>query len=277
MLQNVSVLTLEREDSKLNKPKTTAENKTEDEEEEEEPNEEPIAKKRSCLGRCLVKKNLVTVLTGIVIILLTIYKSFFDYATPEPGIKNSNTNKVSRTPFNLTDVTTKHGFSKEMSEKNNSFLQELVKPIEANNFDENKGNKNEKTLAGRWKLASQENMDEFLREIGFKSLERQLYLFFEPIITLSNNQNQWTISVEGTEKTFPDVTYENRQNFDEDTPYGKSKSYVIIENPQKQTHVSVTNQAEIITTRELVGDNQMKMTIKKKNGDILATQMFNRL
>lgn len=131
------------------------------------------------------------------------------------------------------------------------------------------------TLIGEWKLILQSNYDEFFKEIG---LYQQIGLKEKGQLCISYDGLYWTYfrKVEQNGKIIENtLKFKEGQIFEEKRKNGTLKSYVIVESERKHIQVSF-GIAEINITRELIDEDRLQTTIKRKGVKAVPTSIFQR-
>lgn len=124
----------------------------------------------------------------------------------------------------------------------------------------------------KYKLASSENFDEFLKAVGVGWMPRKIIATVSPIIELSEKDGVYTLSSSSTFKT-TETKFKLGEEFDEDIPDGTKAKSVITRDGCKLVHVQ---RGEKVTTiiREFSAD-QVKQTISVD--DIVSTRIYKPL
>jgi len=126
-------------------------------------------------------------------------------------------------------------------------------------------------LIGTWKMASSENFEELLKELGVGLLTRKVALSAKPTVEISKNGDDWilkTISIKTTE-----LKFKIGEEFEEVKADGsKGKSTFTIDG-DKLLQVSDNNGKAYHTTRE-VEDGKLKVTVKA--GAVVCTRIYSK-
>ncbi|CAF0877722.1 unnamed protein product [Adineta steineri] len=81
-------------------------------------------------------------------------------------------------------------------------------------------NKGVEALKGAWDQVNDENMDEFLKELGIGMVKRMAVKSVKPRLVISENGGKWTIRSESTLKT-KTIEFTPDVEFDETTADGR--------------------------------------------------------
>jgi len=114
-------------------------------------------------------------------------------------------------------------------------------------------------FAGKWKLESSENFDEYMKALGVGFMTRKVGATAKPTVVISQSGAQWTLRSESAIKTV-EFTFGFDEEFEEGTADGrKVKSTVHKDSDTKWTHVQKGEVPSTIT-RELTDPNTIVMT-----------------
>lgn len=135
------------------------------------------------------------------------------------------------------------------------------------------------SFLGEWKLASSENFDEVMKELGVGLIMRKLGNTVKPNIRFERDANGvWKMTTISTVKT-QSISFELGKEFDEETLDGrKVKSVVSVdgENDKKLTHTQRDSNGNVVCviTREINDKNDYVTTIKV--GDVQSVRVYKK-
>ncbi|XP_054263406.1 fatty acid-binding protein, muscle-like [Macrosteles quadrilineatus] len=124
-------------------------------------------------------------------------------------------------------------------------------------------------LGKKYKLASSENFEEVMKELGVGWITRKLGNAASPVIELTESNGEYSLTSKSTFKN-TDLRFRVGQEFQEETPDGRTVKSMITQEGNKLTHVQ---QGEKTTTIiRTFTPEEVKMVIKV--GDITATRIY---
>jgi hypothetical protein len=113
-------------------------------------------------------------------------------------------------------------------------------------------------FAGKWKLESSDNFDEYMKALGVGFMTRKVAATAKPTVIISQSGAQWTLRSESSIKAV-EFTFGFDEEFDEGTADGrKVKSVVHKDSDTKWTHTQKGDVPSTIT-RELTDPNTLVM------------------
>merc|ERR1712055_322634 len=130
-------------------------------------------------------------------------------------------------------------------------------------------------LAGKWKLESTDNFDNFMKAVGVGMVMRKMGGAAKPSQEISINGDTWTIKTISTFKN-TEITFQLGVEFDETTADGrKMKTTCTVEGDNKLIQDQKGEHPSILT-RELTDDNTFKMTLLATEKNETCTRVYKR-
>jgi fatty acid-binding protein 3 len=91
-------------------------------------------------------------------------------------------------------------------------------------------------LNKKYKLATSENFEEFMKALGVGLLTRKMGNAVSPVIELTKNGEEYTLTSNSTFKNSA-ITFQLNKEFDEETPDGRQVKSLITQDGNKLIHV----------------------------------------
>jgi len=124
-------------------------------------------------------------------------------------------------------------------------------------------------LGKKYKLSSSENFEEVMKELGVGWITRKLGNAATPVIELTENNGEYSLTSKSTFKN-TDLRFRVGQEFQEETPDGRTVKSIITQNGNTLTH---TQQGEKTTTIVRTFTPE-KVTMVIKVGDVTSTRVY---
>ena len=127
--------------------------------------------------------------------------------------------------------------------------------------------------SGKWKLESNENLEEFLKATNVGEAMRPAALKSSLSLDITQNGDEFTIVTTNAVKT-TELKFKIGEKFVFKSPmFGEDANMLTTWEGNKQVAVNVDNPDGVKITREVQGD---KMVVKQTKGDVTATRIFVR-
>jgi fatty acid-binding protein 3 len=111
----------------------------------------------------------------------------------------------------------------------------------------------------KYKLATSENFEEFMKALGVGLLTRKMGNAVSPVIELTKNGDDYTLTSNSTFKNTA-ITFQLNKEFDEETPDGRKVKSLITQDGNKLIHVQKGEGKETKIIREFKPD-EVVMTL----------------
>lgn len=124
-------------------------------------------------------------------------------------------------------------------------------------------------LGKKYKLASSENFEEVMQELGVGWITRKLGNAASPVVELTENNGEYSFTSKSTFKN-TDLRFHIGKEFEEETPDGRTVKSVITQKGNVLTHVQSGDKTTTII--RTFTPEEIKMVIKV--GDIVSTRIY---
>ncbi|XP_035735739.1 fatty acid-binding protein homolog 6-like [Vespa mandarinia] len=131
-------------------------------------------------------------------------------------------------------------------------------------------------INGRYQYVSSENFEEYLRAIGQYETAKP-FLNSQPIIEISQNGDQWSVSIENNGKTAL-TTFKLGEEYDEKMPSfnGTLKSRTTKDGDKFVTETKLSSGVKSVRIYEFT-DTDMTVHLTESNTGVKATRTYKRL
>lgn len=124
----------------------------------------------------------------------------------------------------------------------------------------------------KYKLASSDKFDEYMKAIGVGLVVRKMGNAVSPVIELTQNGDEYTLTSQSTFKNTA-ITFKLGEEFEEETPDGRTVKTVITQDGNKLVQVQ-KGQKETTIIREF-NEDEVKMTLTVD--DIVCTRIYKAI
>jgi len=126
--------------------------------------------------------------------------------------------------------------------------------------------------AKKYKLASSEKFDEYMKAIGVGLVVRKMGNAASPVIELTKNGDEYTLTSHSTFKNSTTI-FKLGEEFEEETPDGRKVKAVITQDGNKLVHIQ-KGEKETTIIREF-SEDEVKMTLTVD--DIECTRIYKAI
>jgi len=124
----------------------------------------------------------------------------------------------------------------------------------------------------KYKLASSEKFDEYMKAIGVGLVVRKMGNAASPVVELTKNGDEYTLTSQSTFKNTTTV-FKLGEEFEEETPDGRKVKAVVTQEGNKLIHVQ-KGEKETTIIREF-SEDELKMTLTVE--DIVCTRIYKAI
>jgi len=126
--------------------------------------------------------------------------------------------------------------------------------------------------AKKYKLASSEKFDEYMKAIGVGLVVRKMGNAVSPVVELTQNGDEFTLTSQSTFKN-TSITFKLGEEFEEETPDGRKVQSVITQDGNKLIQIQKGDK-ETTIVREF-SEDEVKMTLTVD--DIVCTRIYKAI
>ncbi|KAI6182135.1 FABP domain-containing protein [Aphelenchoides bicaudatus] len=139
-------------------------------------------------------------------------------------------------------------------------------------------NSAQQQLLGSWKLEHSENFDEYMKEIGIGAIKRALGNSTTPVVTISVNEDVWTVQVQSTFKN-DEWKFKLNEKFKQKTIDGREFWCVVTLSDdgrivETQENIEGNNDVPSVITRFVEGG---KLVAESQANNVKATRLYVRI
>jgi fatty acid-binding protein 3 len=129
------------------------------------------------------------------------------------------------------------------------------------------------SFAGKFKLKTSENFDEYMKAVGVGLVTRKMANAASPVQEIQINGDEWYIKTTTTFKT-TEVRFKLGEEFEEVTGDGRNCKSVMKLDGSKLVHIQKDPAKESTIIREVNG-NEMTMVLKVD--DVVCTRVYDKI